>query len=49
MSPLGHLFRKYANVLIDDCEFINVSSTKNGGAIFADMYIDGAHDGGNGN
>ena len=38
-------FRKYANVLIDDCEFINVSSTKDGGAIFADMYIDGAHDG----
>lgn len=38
-------FRKYANVLIDDCEFINVSSSKNGGAIFADMFIDGAHDG----
>ena len=31
-------FKGYNDVLIEDCDFINVSSAKNGGAIFADLF-----------
>lgn len=31
-------FKGYNYVRIDGCEFINVSSAKNGGAIFADVF-----------
>lgn len=32
---------KYVSLVIDDCEFINITTAKNGGAIFADINGDG--------
>ena len=42
----GAIGVKTSNLLIQDCEFVNVSSSKNGGAVYVDMNGDGGFDSG---
>ena len=38
-------FKDESDVIIEDCEFINVTSSRNGGAIFTDINYDDAQEG----
>ena len=38
-------FKDKSDVIIEDCEFINVTSSRNGGAIFTDINYDDAQEG----